>query len=161
MTNLYPQVEIEVHTAGSSQVIRKVNEQEIDIGLAVSQLKFPELILKKVGTDFIAGFQKDISKLPSKILINPDMQLSATVFRKYSQLKKVIVRDYELIAKICLETNSIGFLPESVSEKYPDLIQVGGAYLKSDIFCITHKEKMSSLGHKKIFAAVVNACVEK
>ncbi|MGZ3774493.1 MAG: LysR family transcriptional regulator [Bdellovibrio sp.] len=156
----FPQLEFEAHTLSSSQITRKVNEREIDIGLVISQIRHPEIIQKKIGTDYVAGFQRNTAQKPSTILINPEMQLSGTLFRRFNSLKKIVIKDYEVIAQTCLETDTIGFLPKSVAQKYPKLHQIGGAYLKADVSCITHKEKMKSLAQKKIFDLAVKACLE-
>lgn len=158
---LYPQVEIEVHTQSSAQVIRRVNDQELDLGIVVSQIKFSDIIQRKIDTDYMAAFQKDSAKIPSKVLFNPDMYMLAPILRKYAHTKKVFLRDYELIAKTCLRTDCLGFLPQSIAENYPKLQQVGGAYLKGDVSVITHKEKMTSMAHRKIVNTIIQACIEK
>lgn len=157
---LYPNMEIEVHTMSSTQVTRKVNDQELDIGIVISSIKFSEIVQRKIDTDFIAAFQKDASKAPLKVLFNPDMHLSAPILRKYSDTKKIFIKDYELIAKTCRRSNCLGLLPQSVAENFPELQQVGGVYLKADVSVITHKEKMAYLAHRKVFNTVVQACLE-
>lgn len=160
-TLLYPQVEIEVHTLSSAKVTRQINDQELDVGIVISQIKFAEIIQRKIGTDFVAAFQRNIAKVPSKILFNPDMQLSGPILRKYAHTKKAYIRDYELIAKTCMQTDCMGFLPQSIAENYNELNQVGGAHQKADVSVICHKEKMNSPSHRKIFNTIIQASLEK
>lgn len=155
----FPELEIEAHTLSSAQVTRKVNEQELDVGLVISNVKNPELISKKIGTDYIAGFQRDLSVTPKKILVNPEMQFFSPVLRKHGQTRKVAIKDYEIIALTCQRTNSLAVLPNSVAEKYPSLKQVGGAYLKANVSCISHREKMRSKAHQKVFETIVQVCM--
>lgn len=159
LSQSFPQIEIEVHTLASSAVTRKVNDQELDLGIVITKIKYPEIVQKKVGNDFIAAFQRDPSKAPQKILFNPDMQLSAPILRKYAETKKVVIKDYEIMASTCLSTDCLALLPNSVAGKYTDLQQVGGAFLKAEISCIIHKEKMRSHAHRKVFEAVVKSCL--
>lgn len=157
----YPNLEIEVHTMSSAQVTRKVNDQELDVGIVISSIKFSEIVQRKIDTDFMAAFQRDVSKVPLKVLFNPDMHLSASILRKYGSAKKIFIKDYELIAKTCRRTNCLGLLPQSVAENYTELQQVGGVYLKADVSVITHKEKMNYLAHRKVFNTIVQACLER
>lgn len=157
----YPQVEIEAHTLSSAQVTRKVNDQELDMGLVITQIRNPELIQKKIGSDSIAGFQLDPQKKPERILVNPEMQFFTPILRKYGQTKKVIIKDYEIMAETCKSTHSIGILPKSVAEKYSELKQVSGTYAKADVSCICHKGKLSSKAYRKMFETVLKSCLSQ
>jgi DNA-binding transcriptional LysR family regulator len=157
----FPEVEVEVHTMSSSSITRKVNEQEIDFGLVISDINHPQLIRKKIGVDFIAAYQLDLSKSPQMLLFNPEMKLSAKFIRKHSNLKKIFIKDYEIMAQACVEGNYLGILPYSVAEKFPALKQVGEVYLKSDIVCITHIEQLASRAHRLTYKTILNACTGK
>ncbi|HWU43226.1 MAG TPA: LysR family transcriptional regulator, partial [Bdellovibrio sp.] len=95
----FPQVEIEAHILSSALITRKVNEQDIDFGLVISNIKNPDLVQKKVGFDFLAAFQKNINKTPDKMLFNPEMQASIPIMRKHSGTKKIIIKDYDIMAQ--------------------------------------------------------------
>lgn len=159
LSQLFPQVEIEAHTLNSAQVVRKVNDQEIDLGIVITDVKHPEIVQKKIGVDYLAAYQKNTTDIPKKLLFNPEMQLSAPILKKYGSMKKVIIKDYEIMAQTCATGDFVALLPRSVAEKYTTLKQVSGIYRKAEISCITHKEKMNSGASKKIFDAVVKACL--
>jgi DNA-binding transcriptional LysR family regulator len=157
----YPNLEVEVHTLSSLQVARKINELEIDIGIVATKIQAPDLYQKKVGTDFVACFQRDQSDIPKRVLFNPDMQFSSPILKKYSQIKKVYIKDYHLIADMCAKTGYMGILPHSVAQKYPYLHQVGGVHLKADVSCIIHVSRFRTKSYKTLFETIADACLEK
>lgn len=160
LSNSFPQIEIEAHTLSSQAVTQKVNNQDLDFGLVISNIKHPDLIQKNVGHDHVAAF-RDIQYTESKIdkvLINPEMQVPAAVIKKYMNVKKIFIKDYEIMAQTCMNSRFVALLPQSVAEKFTNLKQVSGVYLKADISFITHKEKMSLISHKKIYDVIWETC---
>jgi DNA-binding transcriptional LysR family regulator len=156
----FPEVELEIHTQASAQITRMVNDQDLDFGLVISHIKQPELIQKKIGTDYLAAYQaKDVEK-PEHILVNPEMRSSLAIIKKYNHLKKVAIKDYDLMAQTCSKGSYIAILPQSSAEKYPNLKQVSGALLRADISCIVHKERLASVAHKKLFECLVSTCLK-
>lgn len=158
-TDLFPGLELEATTLSSLRVARRVNEQTLDFGLVVSRLRFPELVGKKVGSDFVGAFQKDPHHEPKRLVVNPDMLASASVFRRYSGMRKLVISDYDIIAQVCSRGGAIGFLPQSVAERYPGLQLVGKPHLRADVFAIVHKDKLAAPAYRKMFEALTETCL--
>lgn len=155
LTTLFPQIELEVHTSSSFQVTRSILQGDLDFGLVISDIKNPELVLKKIGEDFLAGYQTSLKELATHLLMNPETQISANVLKKYGLLRKIAMKDYEVMAKTALAGPFIALLPHSVARNYPQLKQVGSQYKKADISLICHKDKLKSKIYKKIFETII------
>lgn len=160
LASAFPQVEIEAHTLSSQIVTHKVNNQDLDFGLVITNIKHSDLVQKNIGQDYVAAFRniQNTDLTVDKILINPEMQVPTAVVKKYMNVKKVFIKDYEIMAQTCLNSRFVALLPQSVAEKFSNLKQVSGIYLKADISFITHKEKMSLVSHKKIYDVILETC---
>jgi DNA-binding transcriptional LysR family regulator len=170
--NLFPKIsksilsafsglELEAHTLSSYQVIRKILDGEIDFGLVISKVKNPELICKVVGSDYLATYQAKntdvILKKPTHFLVNPDTQQTAPIIRKYSSYKRIVIKDYEVMAKTACAGGYLALLPNSVAQNYNSLEQVSGKYISADISLICHKEKLKSPAIKKLYNLILNS----
>lgn len=160
ISSAFPQIELEAHTLSSNLVARMTNEQELDFGIVISEIKNPNLIQKKIGNDFIAGFQSKhmANKKLEKVLFNPEMRNYLPVIKKYSKSKKIYIKDYEIMAKTALSGPFVALLPQSVAQNYENLMQTGGAYLRADISLVTHVEKMKARSFKLVFDQILSAC---
>jgi DNA-binding transcriptional LysR family regulator len=157
LNKLFPSLELEIHSMPSLSVVRKLMAQELDFGLVATQLKQPDLIAKVVGEDYLATYQKDTAAVAKYILFNPETLMSNSMLRKISDLKKIAVDDYELLAKSALSSSHLALLPDSVAKNYPHLKQVGGALAKTKISLICQKDKQKTLAYKKIWEALLTA----
>lgn len=159
LSRVFPLLEIEVHTLTSFQVTRRILENEIDFGLVISEIKNSELIQKNIGSDFLATYQSNLKQIPTHFLVNPETQMSNQLLRKHASLKKIFIRDYELLAKSATELDhGLSLLPTSVAQNYPDLRQVGGQLSKAQISLICHKEKLKSKASRRIYDEILAAC---
>lgn len=161
ITKEFPQLEMEVNDLSSHQIVRKVMENEIDFGLVISDIKNAEIVQKNIGTDFLATFRKetDSNGKLTHFLMNPETQMSGRFLKQHSQLKRIAIKDYELIAKSALNnSHTLALLPGSVALQHQGLKQVSKALVKAQISLICHKEKLKSAGHRKIYDAILNIC---
>ena len=155
----FPQIEIQISPLPSFQIIRKVLENEIDFGLVISEIKNPEIIQKNIGIDFLATFQTDSKKILTHFFINPETQISNRILKKYGHLRNIYIKDNELIAKAAAGTDlGVALLPFSVAQHYPELKQISGQLVKSQISLICHKEKLTSKANKKIYDEIQLVC---
>ena len=158
----YPQIEVEAHMLSSNHVVRMTNEQELDFGIVISNIKNPNLIQKKIGSDFIAAYHsKDLSNIKKmeKILFNPEMRNSLPVLKKYTNNKKIFIKDYEIMAKTAQNGPFVAILPQSVAQNYKNLVQISSAFLRADISLVTHIEKLQARSFKLVFDQILLACV--
>jgi DNA-binding transcriptional LysR family regulator len=155
----YPQLEIEVIPLSSFQTTRKILEDEIDFGLVISDIKNPEIIQKDIGVDFLATYQSVSGKIPTHFFINPDSQMLGHLLKKHSVLKKVFIKDYELLAQgVVNATFALALLPHSVAQKYSALKQVSGKLVSAKVSLICHKDTLLSKANKKIYDIILSAC---
>jgi DNA-binding transcriptional LysR family regulator len=154
----FPQLELEIFDQASFQTTRKILDNEIDFGIVVSQIKSPELIQKNIGYDYLSAYHAQQCKKPTHLLINPDTQTSNTTLKKYSQLKSIQIKNYDLIAKAVSENNfAIALLPQSVASHYPNLLAISPYIAKVQISLICHKDKIKSVAMKSIFDSILDA----
>lgn len=155
----FPQLELEILDQASYQTTRKILDNEIDFGLVISQIKSPELIQKSIGHDYLSAYQSIDCKKPSHLLLNPDMQTTNSFLKKYSHLKIIQIKNYDLIAKAVSENNfAVALLPASVASQYPNLAATGPQIAKVQISLICHKDKIKSVAMKSIFDYLLMAC---
>ncbi len=157
LNKIFPAVELEIHSLPSVAVVRKLMAQELDFGLVASPLTQPDLIAKTIGEDYLATYQKDLSIIPKYVLFNPETQMSNSMLRKVSGLKKIAIDDYELLAKSAITQNQVALLPQSVAQNYSELKQVSGILAKTKISLICQKDKQKSLAYKKIWDVILNS----
>jgi DNA-binding transcriptional LysR family regulator len=158
----FPYLELEVNDLTSYQITRKILENEIDFGIVISNIKNPEIIQKNIGSDFIASYQSDLKKIPTHFLVSPETQTTHRLLNKYKDLRKIHIKDYELLAKSAVANNSmVALLPHSVAENYLDLKQVSGPLAKAQISLICHKEKLNSKANKKIYDEILLSCLRR
>ena len=155
----FPQLEIEVHCLPSFQTTRRILENEIDFGIVISDVKNPEMVQRNIGYDYLATYQLDISKIPTHFLINPETQMSSQMLKKHGKLKKISIRDYELLAKTACDSNyTLALLPNSVAKNYSNLHQVSGKLSKVQISLICHQGKLKLKAIKVIYDFILLAC---
>ena len=160
INKLFPSLELEIHSMPSLAVIRKLMAQELDFGLVASPLKQPDLVAKVIGEDYLATYQKEPTVTPKYILFNPETQMSNSMLRKVSDLKKIAVDDYELLAKSAISSTHLALLPDSVAKNYPHLKQVSGSLAKTKISLICQKDKLKSEAYKKIWEALLSSLLK-
>ena len=158
MNKLFPAVELEIHSMPSLAVVRKLMAQELDFGVVASPLKQPDLIGRTIGEDYLATYQKDLSAVPQYILFNPETLMSNSMLRKISNLKKIAIDDYELLAKSAITQMQLALLPQSVARNHPSLKQVSGILAKTKISLICQKEKQKTQAYRKIWEALLLSC---
>lgn len=155
----FPQLELEIFDQASYHTTRKILDNEIDFGIVVSQIKSPELIQKNLGFDYLSAYQAHQCKNPTHLLINPDTQTSNSTLKRYSHLKSIQIKNYDLIAKTVSENNfTIALLPQSVASHYSNLKALTPFIAKVQISLICHKDKIKSLAMKSIFDSIMGAC---
>ncbi len=155
----FPQLEIEVNELRSFETTRKILENKIDFGIVISKIKSPEIIQKNIGNDFLATYQRDIKKVPTHFLLNPDTQMPHQLLKKHSLLRKIFIKNYDLLAKTTLYSDwATALLPHSVAINYLELKQVSGSLVKAQISLICHKEKLKSKAVRRIYDTILSAC---
>ena len=158
ITTKFPQIEIEIHSLPSITVARNIANDDLDFGIVATAIKQPEIVSKNIGEDYLSIYQltgKLANKTATHLLFNPETQMSNLVTRKFAHLKKVAIKDYDLIAKTAIQTNHLALLPQSVAGHFSQLQQVGGSLSKNKVSLIAHKDKLRSQAYKKIWELII------
>ncbi len=159
LSQRFPQLELEIHDLPSFQTARKVLDNDIDFGIVVSDIKSPELIQKRIGSDYLATYQIHPDKLATHLFFNPDTQISNAHLKKFNKLKRIQIRGYELVAKAACESHhALAILPQSVARNYSNLKQTSGALVKAQISLICHKDKIKSQALRHIYEELLQSC---
>lgn len=157
-TKKFPNTEIEVYPLQSLQVIKKIIEGQIDFGIVASPIKQPELISRTIGQDFLAAFKKKPETLSKFIIFNPETQNVSGLLKKYNKLKKILIKDYDLIAEVALSSDNLALLPYSVAKNYPKLQQIGNKLLKANISLICMVDKPKTKAYRNIYGSGLLIC---
>lgn len=116
-----PQLEIRLAHALSREILEKIVSFEVDFGLIVNPKRHPELVLRKLCTDFI-GFWKSPSLLQHQTLIyDPNLQQAQYLIKKIrkqgSAFSKFIESsNLEVISSLAKAGLGVGILPERVAK---------------------------------------------
>ena len=136
--NLIPMVEF--HT--SLDTSRLVAQLKLDLGLVVSAVKNPDLVLKPLTQEFVALWAKS-TNATEVIYYNPEMYLGPKLIKKFKNHRMIEVPDYEVIAQLVANTNALGIIPSTVAER-AGLKQQGEKILTVQRHLIWHKDKFRS-----------------
>lgn len=157
LTESFPQIEIETHLIPSLLATRNVTNGDLDFAIVASPLKQPELIVKNIDEDELALFQTLGSKNYKYILFNPETQMSNTILNKMTGLKKIAIKDYDMIAKAAQHRDYVALLPKLVAQSYPHLQQISPSLARNKVSLIVHKNKLSSQSYRKIWNKILES----
>lgn len=152
---LYQQnIEFElISTFGTStETTQKVNRLELDLGFVINPVKNPNLIPKKIRTEYVAIWKK--KKNHVLLMYNPDMYLAPKIITKLShQYKLIPVQNYEVIAASVATDTCYGILPHPIAEAY-GFEKIGQEILQLDLCMIMHESKFSISDRKDLIQFV-------
>jgi DNA-binding transcriptional LysR family regulator len=160
LSSKFPNTEIEVYPLQSFQITRKILEGQIDFGIVTSPTKQPELISKTIGQDFLAVYKLNPHLKSTFIIYNPETRNANDLLEKFKMYKKIIIKDYDLIAEAGLSSDNLVLLPYSVAKNYPKLQQVGNKLLKANISLICMVDKPKTKTYKNIYNEILSTCLK-
>lgn len=107
--------------AKSVELANLLNSRELDFVIAPNQLKFPGLILKKLGSENLVLCSRNGS-LQDHIILNPDLIGLEKLIKSIPYKKRWMLKDYFVIAKLIENSSSImAVLPEGLLANHPRL----------------------------------------
>ena len=120
------------------------------------------MIQKRIGSDYLAIYQRDSKNLATHFFMNPDTQISNSHLKKFNKLKRIQIKGYELVAKAAVESpHALALLPHSVARSSPELQQISGALVKAQVSLICHKDKIKSQALRWIYEEILGCCREE
>lgn len=132
----------------STETTQKVNRLELDLGFVINPIKNPNLIPKKIRTEYVGLWKK--KKNSVLLMYNPDMYLAPKIINKLShQYKLIPVQNYEVIAASVAQDQCYGILPHPIAQAY-GFEQIGDEIVKFDLCLIVHESKFSISDRKDL-----------
>jgi DNA-binding transcriptional LysR family regulator len=139
----------------STETTHKVNRLEVDLGFVINPVKNPNLIPKKIRTEYVAIWKK--KKNHALLMYNPDMYLAPKIITKLShQYKLIPVQNYEVIAASIAQDACYGILPNPIAAAY-GFEQIGQEIIQLDLCMIIHESKFSISDRKNIIQFMTEA----
>lgn len=136
----YPELIVQTDFASSLEITRKVAELKIDLGLVINPVKNADLIVQNLSTSWI-GLWSQSEKTNSKTLyFNPEMFMNQRMIKKFSNYKKIPIQDYEVIAHILKESDSVGLLPDTVADRH-QLNLIDESLLTVNLCLVWHRDQ--------------------
>ncbi len=151
----FPSLQIESEFDTSLEITRKVSQLQLDIGLVINPVKNAEIVVKPIHQEFVSiwGSTKSNSKV---LFYNPEMFMSPKFLKKLSDYKLVPIKNYDVIASLVTNTNSLGVLPNPIAERCR-LHQIGENILTVQLALIWHKDKFDQKARHQIVTTILNS----
>ncbi len=155
-----PKLDLKISFRPSREVVRKIVEGEVDLGIVINPGSHPDLVIKKIAKERCYIFTK--SKKPSDVLFyNPEMIhiiSNLKKIKKLSHVKKMVpISNYHLIAQLVTDHNGLGLLPEYLAKDLGLDIFYQKSFLEADVALIYRYE----LQNNKTFKALTSEILEK
>jgi DNA-binding transcriptional LysR family regulator len=142
----------------SPEVVEGVIQQEIDFGIVAEPFSHPDLVMKKLKTEYLGLWSAVRSPdQDSMLYYNPEMIQIAKVLKGYKGYKKVPIGCYSTIANLLLKGKGVGLLPSSVAEKHKDLQRIGKKLKTVDIILIYRFDLLKTPATQHIVKTISDA----
>ena len=116
-----PKIEIELVHDFSRKITEKVISYELEMGIVVNPVKHPDLVLKKIGEDYV-GFwkKKGLTTIPKKIFADSGLQqvealLGKSLNEVFSGFSLVQTPSLEVVRALTVSGQGVGILPGRVA----------------------------------------------
>lgn len=152
----FPNFRIETVFQTSLEITRQVADLKIDFGLVINPLKNPDIVAKKLESDFVGVWAQ--RKVPNSGILyyHPDMLKINRLLKRFEHFQKVPIADYEVIAEILhTQKNAVGILPQAVAKRYELSQAIEDQLLTVDLSLIAHREKLKSPQMKSFFQKIL------
>ncbi len=176
----YPNIFIQLMSAKSSEIIKKVENMETDFGVVALKVKNSKLVVKPLIRDSLCVICHPDHPLSGKAVINPlDFENQNMIMHEISGTSRIVINEYtemhnikfniieeiDLIKPIIeLIKNNLGIsiLSRHVAESYvtnrnPRIIPIKGG-LYRHYYLIYHKEKYISSSLRQVFDEIEEWC---
>jgi DNA-binding transcriptional LysR family regulator len=161
LTNKYPLLNFKLVHGLSREMTEKVINWEIDFGIVVNPIRYPDLVIKELCKDVVTLFSTDDA--PKKLIMDPELAQSQHILKKLKQpesMKRghIISGNLEVIAKMTAMGLGQGLLPSRVAANYPNLKPIKGSPTFNDKVCLIYrKEKHKNETSKDIIKTIGKA----
>lgn len=150
---VHPKISLDVVPGTSLETTRKVAGLKMDLGLVVNHVKSPDLIARKIATDFI-GLWKRRQSEPEFICYNPEMLDIGRHLRRLTGRRLVAIPDYPTIYRMILEGDCAGLLPNTLIAE-PHLVINELKLREVQVSLIYHRQN----AQRPVFRAISEALI--
>ncbi len=154
-----PKLNLKISFQPSREVVRKVVEGELDIGIVINSGDHPDLVIKKIAKEKCYLFTKN-KKQTDILFYNPEMIhiiSNLKKIKKLSHVKKIVpISNYHLIAELVSDNNGLGLLPEYLAKDVGLNIFYQKSFLEADVSLIYRYELQNNKTFKSLVSEIIN-----
>lgn len=122
----YKHLSLELVLDRSNELVKKVVQCEVDIGLVINPVSYPDLVVKDIAKESVSLWSSAADYSPV-LYFSPEMVDIVSTLRKFKKYKKVAISDYEVLAYTLKNSKGIGLLPDTVAKRFKPLEKVGNS----------------------------------
>jgi DNA-binding transcriptional LysR family regulator len=142
ITKEFPNINFKLNHGLSRKMTEKVINWELDFGIVVNPIKFPDLVIKELCKDVVTIFHK--KNCEKKLIFDPDLAQSQDILKKFKiqhdvMSGQILSKNLEVIAHLTAQGLGFGVLPARVAKLHPQLKALEGAPLFHDKICLVYR----------------------
>jgi len=142
LTNKFPNIDFKLVHGLSREMTEKVIGWEVDFGIVVNPVRYPDLVIKELCRDVVTVFYKP--GCAKKLIFDPDLAQSQDILRRFKMDKemlngKIVSRNLEVITQLVGKGLGYGVLPSRVADQVKGLKALRGAPLFNDKICLVYR----------------------
>jgi LysR family transcriptional regulator, cell division regulator len=146
----YQKIDLELVFKTSSQLTRDILSFKLDFGFIINPILHPDLIIKKIQTEYVSCWTKNPDSHDKILYYNPDMVEVSKLVNMFKDYKYVAVKDYDVLASFAANSNGICVLPFPVASRYGSLTQYGPKIMEVDLCLVYHVDRPKTLAFKTL-----------
>lgn len=149
-----PGLNLQTTLLPSIDVSQQVRNLRLDLGIVINAIKSPELVVRKIDSEFIGVWGSKGDGVEKVLYYHPDMYQIQRTLKKFKNLKRVAIGDYEAIA-LTLKNHSdaIGILPSPSAERH-GLKMKGHRLVEVQLSLVAHRERLEQKNIKGLFQEI-------
>jgi DNA-binding transcriptional LysR family regulator len=157
----FPHIDFKLVHGLSREMTEKVISWEVDFGIVVNPIRYPDLIIKELCKDIVTIFHK--KGCQNKLIFDPDLAQTQDILKRFKIKKelmegRILSRSLEVIGSLVAKGMGYGVLPSRVAKLYPNLIELDQAPLFYDKICLVYRpEKHKNKVSKRIIELIKEA----
>lgn len=153
----HPDLELRTHFLPSLQVTQKVTDLQLDLGVVAGPIRSPDLVVKRVRSDFVSLWKKNASSEPKIIYYHPEMIHVHRLLKRFSGKRLRALGDYQVISEICAQSSdAAGLIPSNIGE-LKGLHRYGERLFEVPVNLIVHREKLRTKPIKILFSELLKS----
>lgn len=157
----FPNIDFKLVHGLSREMTEKVISWEVDFGIVVNPIRYPDLVIKELCKDIVTIFYK--KGCQNKLIFDPDLAQTQDILKRFKIKKelmegRILSRSLEVIGSLVAKGMGYGVLPSRVARLHPNLIELDQAPLFHDKICLIYRpEKHKNKVSKRIIELIKQA----